>query len=185
MMYEIKKINSSTETGGIVNQINSVISKKFAENGHIVAWLNYSILFGMLREGKMYFYQGQMPDWEKHLIRIRVFNEKKELLIWKSNRNFKYRLRVDEFKGDEPARKDIEFIDAEQIIWGTKSVLLEGGFSKIQEDRGVEFIVPFSNLNLSVNKRLVLITRNYLEYNEIKQVGIIDTRFVKIECQEV
>lgn len=179
-MYEIKKIKSSAETGGIVNQINNVISKKFAENGLIVVWLNYSILFGILKEGKMNFYQGRMPDWKKHLIRIRVFNEQKELLIWKSNRNFKYRLRVDELK-----RKETEFIDAEQIIWGTKSVLLEGGFSKIQEDRGVEFIVPFSNLNLSVNKRLVLITRNYLDYNEIKQVGIIDTRFVKIECQEV
>ena len=179
-MYEIKKINSTAETRGIANQINSVISKNFAENGLIVVWLNYSILFGMLKEGKMNFYQGQMPDWKKHLIRIRVFNEQKELLIWKSNRNFKYRLRV-----DEPKREETEFIDAEQIIWGTKSVLLEGGFSKIQEDRGVEFTVPFSNLKLSVNKRLVLITRNYLDYNEIKQVGIIDTRFVKIECQEV
>jgi len=76
-------------------------------------------------------------------------------------------------------------MDAEQIIWGTKASPLEGEFSKIQEDRGVEFIVPFSDLKLSANSRLILITRNYLDYNEIKQVGIIDTRFVKIECQEV
>jgi CRISPR-associated protein (TIGR03984 family) len=179
-MYEIKQINSSAETGGIVNQINSVISEKFAENGLIVVWLNYSVLFGILKEGEKNFYQGQTPDWGKHLIRLRVFNEQKELLIWKSNKNFKYRLRVDEPKGEET-----EFIDAKQIIWGTKSVPLDGVFSKIQEDRGVEFIIPFSNLNLSVNKRLVLITRNYLDYNEIKQVGIVDTRFVKIECQEV
>ncbi len=180
MMYEIKKIISSAETGFIDSQINSVISEKFAGNGLVVAWLNYSILFGILKEGKMNFYQGQTPDWKKHLIRIRVFNEQKELLIWKSNKKFKYRLRVDELEG-----KETEFVNAEQIVWGTKSVPLEEGFSKIQEDRGVEFIVPFSNLNLSVNKRLVLMTRNYLEYNEIEQVGIVDTRFVKIQPQEV
>ena len=180
MMYEIKKIISSAETGFIDSQINSVISEKFAGNGLVVAWLNYSILFGILEEGKMNFYQGQTPDWKKHLIKLRVFNEQKELLIWKSNKKFKYRLRVDEVEG-----KETEFINAGQIIWGTKSVPLDEVFSKIQEDRGVEFIVPFSNLKLFVNKRLVLVSRNYLDYNKMEQVGIVDTRFVKIECREV
>jgi len=184
-IYEIKTIHSKVEAKETDNNIEEVIKEiEKIQNGYIVCWLDYAVLFGTVQSGKIKLYNNELPDFNKYLQKLRVFNEKEGLYIWRSGDKFKFRYREDGVS--EEVGKKIEYIDAEQIMYGSRFEN-KGDFIEVSEERGIRYIVPEkfieNNLIDDINnnkKRLVLHTRNYIGYNEIGQAGFIDSRFLNI-----
>jgi CRISPR-associated protein (TIGR03984 family) len=183
-MYNPLLIQSTiTELSGIFNSEN--LSKHFlGEDAKAVIWYY----------DKIEFYQLSNNNWDRPLrntledevVRIRIFNKDKEVHIWRSKNKLIGRLRVD-FGQAEPADGNLDqdgktlFVTANQILNGT-SFDVEDNFLKVTENKGTEYHLPFSEL-LGMDKtdnRLVLITRNYIDYNEIGQAGYVDSRFLNI-----
>jgi len=166
-------IKSRVEPQDNENNISDIekFVKKEISTGYIVVWLNYAIFIGKIEDREFIFHNGLIPDLS-HLLQLRVFNKEKEIFIWRSSLAYKYRIRVDN------DGEDTVVIDAEQVLWGTHSRNLGGDFSEIYEDRGIKLIIPFKDLNLNPDKRLILKTRNYIRHNEIGQAGFVDSRFV-------
>ncbi|MDK2839944.1 MAG: hypothetical protein PWQ83_1516 [Thermosipho sp. (in: thermotogales)] len=154
------------------------------QNGYVVCWLDYAVLFGIIRNGEIKFYNNESPDFNRYLQKLRIFNENEELYIWRSGNKFKFRYRedLDSNKNGEM----VEYIDADQVMYGSKFEIKDE-FIEVYEKRGIRYIVPKefigNNLIDDINnnkKRLVLHTRNYIGYNEIGQAGFVDSRFLKI-----
>lgn len=148
------------------------------DTGFIVCWLDHAILFGRIKNGTLCFPEGADPDYQR-LQQLRAFDANRELFAWKTGAGYRRRLRVDGNKGES-----VEVLDAEQVLWGTSSEELGGGFSRVCDPgRGTELVVPLAGLNLSADRRLVLVTRNYLgEEPETGQVGFRDCRFVDLHA---
>ncbi|MFN3739310.1 MAG: CRISPR-associated protein Csx19 [Thermodesulfovibrionales bacterium] len=170
----LKEINSRVETFSFKNGLKDFISEHFKEDGLIVTYLDYAVLLGYFREGKWLFYNNSDIE-ERYLQRLRLFNNKKELYIYRTPEGFRARLRVDE----EGERTYV--VDAEQLLWGTRAEKL-GDFTKLTEDRGTTLIVPMKDISVDKKKkRLFLKTRNYIGYTPFHQATYIDCRFIEFE----
>jgi len=181
-VYKIVEIKTQIQRGEISSNIEDLIKNRI-KDGLIIGWFYQEVLFGEIRNGNINFYNNKQPNYEKNLIRVRIFNENEEFYLWKKNGKWHYRYIKEDNDGD-----NFEVIDAEQVMFGTKSGNNIGGFVKISEERGIEYFVPskvLNNRNLGRNKRLVLKTRNYIKYNKIGQAGFVDSRFVKIYVMDV
>jgi CRISPR-associated protein (TIGR03984 family) len=73
----------------------------------------------------------------------------------------------------------VEAVEAEQILWGTKSEALTRGWTRLFEGRGMELILPMDSAEVTPVNRVKLTTRNYIGYNALGQAGYIDCRFVR------
>ena len=187
-IYEIGTIRSKVEAKDMDNELNNdaFIQKiKEVDKGYIVCWLDYAVLFGIIQSGEIKFYNNELPDFNKYLQKLRVFNEKKELYIWRSGNKFKFRYREDGVSDEDG--EIVEYIDADQVMYGSKFEVKDE-FIEVSEKRGIRYIVPKEFIgNSSVEelnkngKRLVLHTRNYIGYNEIGQAGFVDSRFLKVQ----
>ncbi|WP_029689279.1 CRISPR-associated protein Csx19 [Thermoanaerobacter sp. A7A] len=186
-IYEIGTIRSKVEAKDMDNELNNdaFIQKiKEVDKGYIVCWLDYAVLFGIIQSGEIKFYNNELPDFNKYLQKLRVFNEKKELYIWRSGNKFKFRYREDGVSDEDG--EIVEYINADQVMYGSKFEVKDE-FIEVSEKRGIRYIVPkefignssIEDLNKN-EKRLVLHTRNYIGYNEIGQAGFVDSRFLKI-----
>lgn len=186
-IYEIRTIHSKIEVKDIDNGLtNEAFIQKINEfdKGYIVCWVDYAVLFGIVQSGEIKFYNNELPDFNKYLQKLRVFNEKRELYIWRSEDKFKFRYREDEVSDKDG--ETVEYIDAEQVMYGSKFEVKDE-FIEVSEKRGIRYIVPrefignnsIEDLNKN-EKRLVLHTKNYIGYNEVGQAGFIDSRFLRI-----
>ena len=186
-IYEIKTIYSKVERKDMDNELNNdaFIQKiKDVGKGYIVCWLDYAILFGIVQNGEIKFYNNESPDFNRYLQKLRIFNENEELYLWRSGNKLKYRYRKDGVSEGEG--NEVEYIDADQVMYGSKFEVKDD-FIEVSEKRGIRYIVPKGfigdNLIDDINnnkKRLVLHTRNYIGYNKIGQAGFVDSRFFKI-----
>ena len=147
----------------------------FNGDGLVVVYLDYKVLVGKYLNNRFFFYNNETFS-TKYLQRMRVFNENSELLLWQcGGGSFNSRLRVDG-EGNGELR---DCVDAEQVIWGTKSKALADGFSLLTEDRGIDIVLPLANLVVDEKKKRVkLKTRNYIGYNDEGQAGYEDCRFI-------
>ncbi len=183
-LYKVESILSlSKKETGFKERISEIVLSKL-DKGSIICWLNHTLLFGIIKEGNIRIYPKDLPIFEKHLIRLRAFNEMEELYIWKDCNDFHYRYRIDK----DHTGQEQDFIEAHQILLGTKITPLENEFSKVSEKRGVQFIIPskwLSNKQIDNNHKIVLNTRNYIVYNDIGQASFFDSRFLSIGLEEV
>jgi CRISPR-associated protein (TIGR03984 family) len=136
---------------------------RFGEIGYCVFYLDNKVLFGRYNGESFLFYDNDLPK-PKFIQKMRLFNQNKELLLWKKQSkedfsDFAYRLRVDE-EGD-----DTDVIDAMQVLWGTKANSLDENFTQLSEERGMKIIVPLKEVEVDDGeKRLFILTRNYITY---------------------
>lgn len=124
---------------------------------------------------------------------LRVFDEEKELYVWRSDDGaedaFWFRLRDD--KPAETGDVDIkEAVEARQLLWGTELVDYPNGDADwlvLTEERGIQIVIHRCLLptKFKVNRenRLWLVTRNYIKYIGEGQASYEDSRFVKIVGQ--
>jgi CRISPR-associated protein (TIGR03984 family) len=122
----------------------------------------------------MLFYPGKNLEIE-YLQSLRVFNNSRELYLWKGQDGlFTGRLRVD------GVGEDHEYVEAEQVMSGTRAGMADGngGWSKVEEERGVEYFLP-CKLNSDLRKNPVRIrTRSYIGYLGNGQASYVDARLV-------
>jgi len=170
-------------------ELTAFIGSNFIGPGFCVAYLDYRVLVGRYEQknekdeegGQMFFYRNRQVE-PRFLQRLRVFNQERELLIWRAQGGFRWRLRTDGGAGDtQDGGKEVDVVEAEQILWGTRTEIIGGGWTRIYEDRGTEIILPGEYLKVDLNNRVKLVTRNYIEYNDLGQAGYVDCRFVKFE----
>lgn len=136
---------------------------KFGEVGFCIFYLDDKVLFGRYDGTSFLFYKKYLPK-PKHIQKMRLFNQNKELLLWRKrwnghSGNFAFRLRVDE-EGD-----NTDVIVAMQLLWGTKANSLDENFTELSEKRGMKIIIPLKGIEVDDGeKRLFILTRNYINY---------------------
>lgn len=164
-----------------LKKINKFILQKFPDGApeYAVCYLNYGIRFACWKDNVPDFYEDGF-DWA-HLQLARIFNKDQELKIWKSEAGFNYRVRIDS-EGEKGWA-----IEAEQILWGTRSQKLDESWTRLFEDRGTELIIP---LKIEIpegqevpNPRACIRTRNYIDYLDNGQASFVDCRFVEFKLK--
>lgn len=174
---QLNEIKSNEPELEKVNDPMEYIKNKFQEDGFVVAYLDYTVLIGkyLSEQEKTLFYENGLFD-SKFLQKIRVFNQDKEVFIWRTEEGFKGRLRVDE------QGKGTFVVDANQVLWGTKAEKKNSDFTILTEERGTELILPFPYSKLEgvddEKNRVFLKTRNYIGDNDIGQATYVDSRFL-------
>lgn len=150
---------------------------------HHCTWL------GIYKNGKFCIPHSNPLD-PKYLRFVRIFDEDSECYIWRnsddSSNIFRLRIRKDEEdKSEKP-----NAVEARQLLWGTRleDSLAGTHWKVLKEDRGIEILIHEdllpSNIQVSSQNRLWLITRNYIDYTELGQAGYVDSRFVRIIGEE-
>ena len=166
---DVKYFSEGNEWRTIINQF---------VNAKAVAWYYDAIVFYNIEGGK--WNEPIREELDEKLVRLRVFNTERELHIWRSNGFLKGRLRTDT-EGTETA-----YVEARQIMNGTSFEKLADGGVTATEDKGTSYEMPYSELEKNIEKaeRIVLITRNYIDYNDIGQAGYVDSRFIDYEISK-
>lgn len=179
-------ITSSNNSYNSYNDLLQSIKLNFVDDdGYCIAYLDYKVIIGKYQNGELIFEPENNFD-PQYLQRLRLFNSTKEFHVWRiSSREFNSRLRVDGKEGEK-----IEFIDIEQLVWGSKEENLERknniDFIKLTNERGMEIILPaISSLKIekSNNNRLFVRSRNYISYNDLCQPEYFDHRLVKFSVK--
>ncbi|MBI4854562.1 MAG: TIGR03984 family CRISPR-associated protein [Acidobacteria bacterium] len=154
---------------------NMFVQENSMSRAYVVAWLDYEVLIGIWENQEFIFYNSKNLDL-KYVQRLRIFNQEKELFLWRTNEQLKGRLRQDNQEGSKVAT-----VIAKQLIFGTKSKPLDNFFTEIYEDRGIKLILPFTNLMVDdkdKNNRIFLQTHNYIKTTLTHQATYFDCRFV-------
>ncbi|MDD4570404.1 MAG: CRISPR-associated protein Csx19 [Tepidanaerobacteraceae bacterium] len=160
---------------GLQNSIASYIQEK----AYVVAYLDYKVLRGKAYQGRLELYEDE-KFYPKFLQKMRVFNERQELLLWRQSENtFSARLRIDDVGKDEYC------VEANQLLLASKPEQ-KGDWIVLKDNRGTQLYIPFDGKSLkSEQARMAIKTRNYIDYNEIGQAGYVDCRFLAFEVTEV
>ena len=169
------ELGSKAETLKDLNKekLNSVIKTNFVNKSNIVVWMDYKVLIGTCDGGRPHFHKDEQFEY-KYVQRLRVFDQQKELLVWRNNGKWKGRLRMDNFSGTGTI-----IVLTHQLLFGTSATPLDAQFTEISERRGTILILPFSNINVDNNRQRVFIkTHNYIKFNAAHQATYCDCRFV-------
>lgn len=155
------------------NEFENFLSGIYREDGLVIAYLDYKVIIRKFLNGKIVLMDNEETFNPEFIQKLRLFNETKELFIWRTEGKWKARLRID---GDG---EEVNVIEANQVLFGTTGIH-GNGYTILTEDRGTEIILPFEITGIDTKKNRVKIkTRNYIGYNELGQAGYVDTRFVK------
>lgn len=155
-------------------ELEKFLYENFNTKGKIIVYLDYKVIIRNFENGKIVYWSDEEPFNPEFIQKLRLFNDKMELFIWRIQGKWKARLRIDE-EGEE-----VSAVEANQVLFGTISEDIGNGFTKLTEDRGTEIILPFEIKGVDAKKnRLKIKTRNYIDYNELGQAGYADSRFVE------
>lgn len=170
---ELRSINTKFILVDEAKDLARALEEQFNSDGYVVAYQTNKLLIGRYESRTFKFYNADRID-DRFLIKVRIFNQTRELFLWKVNGVLSGRLRIDT-EGDESF-----VVDAYQQLWGTDQRRVDPHFTKIFEERGTELILPFSSLEVDNRKNKVFIkTRNYIEYNSKTCLSTyVDCRFV-------
>ncbi len=142
----------------------------------VVCWLFDQLIWGSIDAGGSLSFSDdnfKEPD-TADIIEMRIFNTDKEIYLRRNGESFMGRMRVDS-QGD-----NIQVVDSDNYLWGT-SAMQKGDYTLLEEDNGMQLLLPGSYPNVTPDNRVKLVIRNYIEYNERHMAGYVDARFVKIE----
>ncbi len=176
---------STVETFSFDSSIEPVVDKYIKNPVFVCAYLDYCVLIGKCENNELSFFENDSID-SQYIQKIRVFNEYEELYIWKSASRFKGRYRCDVENTD--LNEKTPFIQASQLLFGTRSEYINGYTILTEKKRGTTLTVPaklFADIGdkFTPDKRVAIVTRNYIGYNgqDNSQASYIDSRFVKFE----
>ncbi len=172
MFEKIRHIKTIKSTKEIYNiDIKNEDIRKHVEGlkAYVVGWYQDGLLFDIFDKDISYYLK-------ENLINLRIFNEEKEIFIYKTKNAYKLR-KIEDGAGD-----DVKCFDADQIMWGTNAKEKEDKI-EVFEERGIKFLFPKDMveniLDLKDNKHmLVLRTRNYIDFLDNYQASIEDARFL-------
>lgn len=155
--YHIKTVSSVPEP--VEWQGLDAIAKNIV-GGYAVLWQHHAVFTGQIKDGRIEWLNSESPVTDdKHMVRLRAFNQNEEYHFWRTSDGIKGRLRRD---GETEGESDV--IDTKMIL---RSVVAHP-LKKIRAD--------FEEGTLAV------LTRNYIDYDaQTKQAGYVDSRFVNFE----
>ena len=152
--------------------------------------MQHGICMGSYVQGE-FIMPDSLPLEPLYLRSIRVFDDNKECYVWCSSMDapgiFQMRVILDQDKNDTD--KILHAFEARQVLWGTalQKCPDDPAWYLLKEDRGIELLIHHSllpgNVEVTTRNRLWLITRNYIDYNDLGQAGYIDCRFVEIRSE--
>jgi|GEM_PF-3963417 len=177
LQQTIKSINNiNLELDSIKDAISHNV-----EQTYIVQWNKSELIIDIFDMKYLHNLLRSIKDCQ--LIEARIFNPIQEIRIFQRMN----RWIVNHIQDNDEKGKPTEYFDAEQIISG-KNVLpkTNGKISLLQMGMKTpigETLAEKFNLkpNTELKTPLVLLTRNYIEPNEIGQYGIKLTRMVEIK----
>ncbi|MCP4217945.1 MAG: TIGR03984 family CRISPR-associated protein [bacterium] len=175
----IGKKSTADEVHLTADSLLAVIENKFNGTGFAIAYMDHRVLVGTYINKAFSFSEDGVLE-VPFLQRLRVFNEKKELMIWKSEDGLRGRLREDIESCDNAETENyVRVVDAHQVVWGTRANQTTGGIC-LTEKRGTRLVLPFKDLEDVDDKknRVLLVTRNYVDFNEAGQATYVDSRFM-------
>jgi CRISPR-associated protein (TIGR03984 family) len=158
-----------------LDELNNFLSNFSLNNGFAICYIYGKIIFGRIENNKLFFNEDDININETNLIRI--FNENIELLLLRNENYFSGKV-IDDTKGDIT-----EYIDTVNVIFGTKinSIDNENKFTLITEERGIDVELPFLVKNINPQKRLKIMVRNYIKFNQYNHAYFGDYRFIKFK----
>jgi len=174
---ELIEIKSEARPFAEINRqtLLEALNENFVDKSYVVAWLDHEVLIGLWQNQNFLFYENKPFDL-KYVQRLRVFDQQKELLVWRSNGAWKGRLRIDD-RGEKT-----DAVVAHQLLFGTKGKRLSPQYAKIEEDRGTQLVLPLKGIDFddddNPSTRVFIKTRNYIKTNAVHQAGYFDCRFV-------
>ncbi|MDZ4711297.1 MAG: CRISPR-associated protein Csx19 [bacterium] len=161
------------------SELEKFLSENFKDDGFVIVYLDYKVLIRKVEKGAIVFRSDEETFEPKFVQKLRMFNDKKEIFFWRTERGWKARLRVDGEGGEM-----VNAVEANQVLFGTTGTINDG-FITLREDRGTEIELPFEINNFSddykkdKSNRVKIKTINYIDHNELGQAGYVDSRFVK------
>lgn len=186
LCYTVKKSSFETCKQCELSEFSSLetlVRDKFGDEGFCVFYLDNEVLFGKYYGSNFLFFERDHPKL-KYIQKMRLFNQEKELLLWRKrwkgqSGDFAFRLRVDE-EGE-----DVDVVEAMQILWGTAAGQTpDKNFTELSEKRGMKLNIPLKDfvVNDGEETRLFVLTRNYITYEtddpSYMQASYFDSRFV-------
>lgn len=172
-----KTKSDSSKKGDYKMEDFTVLSKDL-NNSLFIAYMYGGITIGKFDNGKFTCSKGEFIMDSEQLLRMRIFNENSELHIFRTASGLKYRLRIDDIESIEVLT---EYIEADQVLFGTITEEPKEGYTKLTEDRGTEIVLPFEfkiGKNANPIERVKIRTRNYIGYID-GHATYVDTRFLE------
>lgn len=159
-----------------IEHVETIFEQFKSPSGQFVLWLDHQVLTGQYEHHQFFCPESYSLDLT-YLQRLRLFDSKQELHIWRSQNQLKGRLRQD------TEGQPTEFVVAEQILVGTDYQSL-GEFTEIFEERGTLLRLPLPNIHVDEQQaRSYIQTHHYIDYNSLGQAGYVDCRFVAFGTQ--
>lgn len=154
--YLIRYVKSASQTYAKV-ELDSIASE--IKDGYIVFWQFNKILTGKILNG-IINWLSEKPDSDlnTHFYELRAFNNDMEIRLWRNEKN--------EIVGRKRIDHDIKDEETEGYLPITEPKMLLRG-------------VVGQYLKTNSNDEYAVVTRQYIDFNEIGQAGYIDYRFVK------
>ena len=165
--------------------------------GWILVQADDGVLWGKVENGQPVFpkgVDGTVCPTTKTAWSVRVFNSKAELLLWKDDATWRWRILTDA-DVSEPNVKWTEWIEEKMMLYGTGAKCLDGDFSTMSEGaEGLVHTVPLALPTKAFNHAdkdgkpvpyhpLRLVVRHYLEEDKnTGMVKIVASRLVTLEC---
>lgn len=147
---------------------------KSITEGTLIFYLFDKLIFGVLKDGNI-IVQNNVSIDSSQIVKLRAFNEYQEILIVKTSAGYQVRKRL-----DANLKEAEDYIDTDEMLWGTTGES-DGEYTRLFEDRGTEMSIPGEFNDIKPDNRVYVTIRNYIEPNDIGQVGIVDARFVKFK----
>lgn len=154
-------------------QLTSLISNHFHNFAYIAAYLYSKIKIGKWENNDFQFYESEGLN-EAHILKLRVFNQQQELLVYKSSGSLKARLRKDNLNGSGSYA-----VIADQVLAGAQTKPPNNGWIQVRHKRGGSLELPLLNAYvISSDKRIYIRTYNYIGETPVYQATYEDCRFV-------
>ncbi|MBE9232781.1 TIGR03984 family CRISPR-associated protein [Cuspidothrix issatschenkoi LEGE 03284] len=160
---------------------------------YLLAHADDGVIWGKFQNGKLIttteplklFPECDFPTLRKETLQqCRIFGDKSEVMIWKTDGGFKARLIQDEHLIED------DYITESQILWGTHGKHHENGFTLLWDgSQGLKHAVPFKEIGLERNGNLKnkvrLIVRHYIDFDDSGVARIYLSRLVDLTNKEI
>lgn len=160
---------------------------------YLLAHADDGVIWGKFQDGKLItttepvklFPKCDFPTLRKETLQqCRIFGDKSEVMIWKTDGGFKARLIQ-----DDNLKKD-DYIAEKQILWGTHGKHHENGFTLLWDgSQGLKHAVPFTDIELGekgeLKNKVRLIVHHYINYDDSGVARIYLSRLVDLTNKEI
>lgn len=184
------EISDNVDLKAWIEEKAKELEKQAKDNkfNYLLAHADDGIIWGKFQNGGLITADSIFPQFPKlhpaTLQQCRIFGNKSEVMIWKTDGGFKARLIQ-----DDHLEKD-DYISESQILWGTHGEKHQEDFTLLWDgSQGLKHAVPFTDIELEENGKLKnkvrLIVHHYIDYDDSGVARIYLSRLVDLTNKEI